>query len=246
MQPIVLLDDSYLLVTRSGACVTADEERDSWGEADLHPFRKGLGKLVLGDTAWTGDPSAAWLCLDRGVGQNHLQRSLPNSTCSSGKCPWGLTCSFTPLGAQDGQEAQQDVHQESLLLTAPFTGQHLCVCPDLLRNMWPFSWQWDLFPTLNCCEGVSVVLFNSLLSLCLGRFKGCTVHGGCRLYCTARGAALQYHPRCLWQGLGLLTFSLVSSPLKLPSLFASIFASSFSASGYSPASSCGQLQESTC
>lgn len=86
----------------------------------------------------------------------------------------------------------------------------------------------DLFPTLICCEGVSVVLSNSLLSFGLDGFKGSTVYGGCHLYCTARGAALQCHLRCSWQGLGLFTLSLVSSPLKHPSLYASIFASSFS------------------
>lgn len=73
-----------------------------------------------------------------------------------------------------------------------------------------------------------MALFNSLLSFCLDVFKGCTVHGGCHLYCTAQGAALQCHLRCPWQGLGLFTLSLVSSPLKHPFLYASIFASSFS------------------
>lgn len=57
MQPVVLLDDRYLLVARSGTHLTADEERDSWGETDLHSFRKlktiwnGLGTLVLSDAA---------------------------------------------------------------------------------------------------------------------------------------------------------------------------------------------------
>lgn len=72
------------------------------------------------------------------------------------------------------------------------------------------------------------MLFNSLLSFGLDGFKGSTVYGGCHLYCTARGAALQCHLRCSWQGLGLFTLSLVSSPLKHTSLYASIFASSFS------------------
>lgn len=183
MQSAVLLDDRYLLVTRSETHLTADEERDSWGKTDLHPFRKseaiwnGLGKPVLGDPPWIGHPPlAASPCLDRRVGQDPLQTQpvILGGT---------LRDSYAP--------------------SQPW------VCRIGTRH------------SRICCEGVSVVLFNSQLSLCLDRFKGCAVHGGCHLCCTAQGAAFECHLGCLWQGLGLFTLSLVSSfkaSFPLPSL----------------------------
>lgn len=87
-----------------------------------------------------------------------------------------------------------------LLLAAPFTGQHVCVkqmSAQLTEKHVAFLLTVGFISYTICCEAVSVAVFNSLLSLCLDMFKGCTVHSGCYLYCTAVGAASQCHTGCL-------------------------------------------------